>query len=230
LQRFIACIFTNSVRYYTGCIKKKVIELQRAIVSELLCVWTRFFHIRKDHTFSCWMISSSCPMDKKWANTNRIKNVSQNRIFSPLRVGSKTIENEPLLVLKGRLQSLLRMSVIIFAWGLHRKLGISVYTRSSLISGNNTRVVFFSSQAKEWCSKFPKYIELFWATIPQITSFWGNMTSRKEYHASRDASKVYQSVSILLFSSMESVPFLSAFPHGHDIPTSSSFYQRFSRK
>ena len=39
------------------------------------------------------------------------------------------------------------------------------------------------------------------------------MTSRKEYHASRDASKVYQSVSILLFSSMESVPFLSAFPH-----------------
>jgi hypothetical protein len=28
------------------------------------------------------------------------KNVSQNRIFSPLRVGSKTIENEPPLVLK----------------------------------------------------------------------------------------------------------------------------------
>jgi hypothetical protein len=39
------------------------------------------------------------------------------------------------------------------------------------------------------------------------------MTSRKEYHASTDASKVYQSVSILLFSSMESVPFVSAFPH-----------------
>jgi hypothetical protein len=34
-------------------------------------------------------------MDKKLANTNPIKNVSQNRIFSPLRVGSKTIENEP---------------------------------------------------------------------------------------------------------------------------------------
>ena len=46
------------------------------------------------------------------------------------------------------------------------------------------------------------------------------MTSRKEYHASRDASKVYQSVSILLFSSMESVPFLSAFPH--DIPPQAS--------
>jgi hypothetical protein len=86
--------------HYTGCIKKKVIELQRAIVSELLCVWTRCFHIRKDHAFSCWMISSSCQMDKKWANTYPIKYVSQNRIFSPLRVGSKTIENEPPLVLK----------------------------------------------------------------------------------------------------------------------------------
>jgi hypothetical protein len=84
----------------------------------------------------------------------------------------------------------------------------------------------FFSQAKEWSSKIPKYIELFWATIRQITSFWGNMTSRKEYHASRDASKVYQCLSILLFSSMESMPFLSAFPYGHDIPTSSSFYYK----
>jgi hypothetical protein len=105
------------------------------------------------------------------------------------------------------------MSVIVFAWGLHRKFGISVYTRSSLISGNNMRVVFFAiEEVKLEVSKI--YIEL----------FWGNMTSRKEYHASRDASKVYQSESILLFSSMESVPFLSAFPHDHDIPTSSSFY------
>jgi hypothetical protein len=45
-------------------------------------------------------------MDKKLAmpNTNPIKNVSQNRIFSPLRVGSKTVENEPPLVLKGKWQ------------------------------------------------------------------------------------------------------------------------------
>ena len=50
---------------------------------------------------------------------------------------------------KGRLQSLLRTSVIVFAWGLHRKLGISVCTRSSLISGNNTRVVFFRKQRSE---------------------------------------------------------------------------------
>jgi hypothetical protein len=42
----------------TGCIKKKVIELQRAIASEVLCVWTRFFYIRKDQAFSCWMIYS----------------------------------------------------------------------------------------------------------------------------------------------------------------------------
>jgi hypothetical protein len=83
-----------------GVYKKKVIEIQRAIVSELLCVWTRFFHNRKDHAFICWMISSSCQMDKKLANTNPIKNVSQNRIFSPLRVGSKTIENEPPLGFK----------------------------------------------------------------------------------------------------------------------------------
>jgi hypothetical protein len=76
----------------TGCMKKKVI----AIVSELLCVWTRFFHIRKDHAFSCWMISSSYQMDKKWANTNPIKNVSQNRIFSPLRVGLKPLKINPL--------------------------------------------------------------------------------------------------------------------------------------
>ena len=47
---------------------------------------------------------------------------------------------------KGRLQSLLRMSVIVFAWGLHRKLGISVCTRPSLISDSNTRVVFFASK------------------------------------------------------------------------------------
>jgi hypothetical protein len=65
-----------------------------------------------------------------------------------------------VILLKGRLQSLLRMSVIVFAWGLHRKLGISVYTRSSLISGNNTRVVFFASEGvKLEVSKI--YIELF---------------------------------------------------------------------
>jgi hypothetical protein len=98
-----------------------------------------------------------------------------------------------------------------FSLGTPPEVGISVYTRSSLISGNNTRVVFFASEFNsKGVKKFPKYFELFWATIRQITSYWGNMTSRKEYYAScRDASKVYQSVSISLFSRMESVPFLS---------------------
>ena len=93
------------------------------------------------------------------------------------------------------------MSVIVFPWGLHRKLA-SRFILGPVSFLAITRALFFS-QAKEWSSKFPKYIELFWATIRQITSYWGNMTSRKEYYASRDASKVYQSVSILLFSWME---------------------------
>jgi hypothetical protein len=50
---------------YTGCIKKKVIELQRAIIRELLGVWTIGFHIRKDQTFSYWMICFSCQVEKK---------------------------------------------------------------------------------------------------------------------------------------------------------------------
>jgi hypothetical protein len=35
--------------------KKKVIELQRAIIRESLGVWTIGFHIRKDQAFSYWM-------------------------------------------------------------------------------------------------------------------------------------------------------------------------------
>ena len=37
---------------YTGCIKKKIIEIQRAIIRELLGVRTIGFHIRKDQVFS----------------------------------------------------------------------------------------------------------------------------------------------------------------------------------
>jgi hypothetical protein len=87
-------------------------------------------------------------------------------------------------IVKGRLQSLLRMSVIVFAWGLHRKLGISVYTRSSLISGNNTRIVFFTSEGVKL-----EVSKIYWA-------FLSDNPSNNEYHASRDASKVYQSLSI----------------------------------
>jgi hypothetical protein len=91
---------------------------------------------------------------------------------------------------------------LLFMWG-HRKLSSSVCARSSLISGNNTRVAFIASQFNSLRSE--EVSKIFWAFLsdnPSITTYWGNMTSRKEYYASRDASKVYQSVSILLFSSM----------------------------
>jgi hypothetical protein len=85
------------------------------------------------------------------------------------------------------------MFVFVFAWGLHRKLA------SRLMLGPVsfmaiTRALFLSQAnliAYKGVKKFPKYFELFWATIRQITSYWGNMTSSKEYYASRDASKVY---------------------------------------
>jgi hypothetical protein len=90
---------------------------------------------------------------------------------------------------------------LLFMWG-HRKLSSSVCARSSLITGNNTRVVFIASQFNSLRSE--EVSKIFWAFLSDnlsITTYWGNMTSRKEYYASRDASKVYQSVSILLFSS-----------------------------
>jgi hypothetical protein len=42
----------SSTSWYTECIKKKVIELQRAIIRELLGVWTIGFHIRKDQALA----------------------------------------------------------------------------------------------------------------------------------------------------------------------------------
>ena len=40
-----------------------------------LSVYERdLFYIRKDQAFSCWLICSSCQMDKKLANMNPIKN------------------------------------------------------------------------------------------------------------------------------------------------------------
>jgi hypothetical protein len=46
----VVLIKTAMYRVY----KKKVIELQRAIIRELLGVWTIGFHIRKDQAFSYW--------------------------------------------------------------------------------------------------------------------------------------------------------------------------------
>jgi hypothetical protein len=67
-------------------------------------------------------------------------------------------------------------------------------TRSLFLS----QVNWIAQGLKEWIS-FQNILSFFWATIRQITSYWGNMTNRKGYYASRDASKVYQSVSIWLF-------------------------------
>jgi hypothetical protein len=59
----IKCISFFWLTLYTGCIKKKVIELQRAIIRELLSVWTIGFHIRKDQAFSYWMTCFSCQVE-----------------------------------------------------------------------------------------------------------------------------------------------------------------------
>jgi hypothetical protein len=72
--------FQTECWFYTGCVKIKVIELQRAIVSELLRM-NEIFSSSENQAFSCWMICSSCQMDKKWANTNPIKNASQNQAY-----------------------------------------------------------------------------------------------------------------------------------------------------
>ena len=79
----------------------------------------------------------------------------------------------------------------------------------SFLATTHTLFFFVSEFNSKGVKNFPKYYVLFWATIHQITSYWGNMASRKEYYASRDASKVYQNLSILLFSSMESVTAIS---------------------
>jgi hypothetical protein len=86
-------ISAGKILLYRVCKKKGNQTSAGYCIWITLRIWTRYFHIRKDQAFSCWMICSSYQMDKKWANTNSIKNVSHNRIFSPLRVGSKTIEN-----------------------------------------------------------------------------------------------------------------------------------------
>jgi hypothetical protein len=103
------------------------------------------------------------------------------------------------------------MSVIVFAWGLHRKLASRfILGPISFLAITRMLFSFVSELNSKGVKNFPKYFVLYWATIRQVTSYWGNMTSRKEYYASRDASKVY------LFYCFPrwrvSLPFLSAFP------------------
>ena len=77
---------------YTCRVYEKGNRLRRAIASELLSAWPRFFHIRKDRAFIWEYVFHA-----KWITNEQIripiKNVCQNRIFSQLRVGSKIIEN-----------------------------------------------------------------------------------------------------------------------------------------
>jgi hypothetical protein len=48
MNMFLWLTFFRSLEnfFHLVCIKKKVIELQHAIVRELLGVWTHFFHIQ----------------------------------------------------------------------------------------------------------------------------------------------------------------------------------------
>jgi hypothetical protein len=55
------------------------------------------------------------PSQQHTSKKVRVKRLLETSIYLAQKGG---------IVLKGRLQSLLRMSVIVFAWGLHRKLGI----------------------------------------------------------------------------------------------------------
>jgi hypothetical protein len=90
--RLEACLHRDRVTLYKVC-QKKGNRTSRPIICELLGVWTIGFHIRKDQAFSYWMICFSCQVEKKYACTRPIKNVSQNCIFSPLCL-IKTMHNK----------------------------------------------------------------------------------------------------------------------------------------
>jgi hypothetical protein len=61
------------IDYCTGCIKKKVIELQRAIIRVSLSVWTIGFQIRKDQAFSYWMACTHT----KWRKNKHVRGRSK---------------------------------------------------------------------------------------------------------------------------------------------------------
>jgi hypothetical protein len=64
------------------------------------CIWitmrmNEIFSHSERSAFSYWVISFSCQMDKKWANTNMIKNVSQNHDHR-WELGLKPLKMNPL--------------------------------------------------------------------------------------------------------------------------------------
>ena len=76
----------NNVPGYTGCIKKKVIELCSALARLLYNLQKSFFRRWIDQAFSFWLSSFLWNLKKDWANTNQMKIAGPNRIFPPLSI------------------------------------------------------------------------------------------------------------------------------------------------
>ena len=72
--------------YYTGCLKKVVIEFWSALARSLYNLQKSFFHSRKDQAFSFGMSPFLWNVKKDWANTSQMKISGQNHIFPPLSI------------------------------------------------------------------------------------------------------------------------------------------------
>ena len=78
---------------YTGCIKKKVIQLWSAL-ARLLCNRQKsFFHSRKEQAFSFRMSLFLWNLKKNWVNMNQKEIAGRNRIFPPLNIIMAANEN-----------------------------------------------------------------------------------------------------------------------------------------
>jgi hypothetical protein len=91
-SRLKQSIYVYIYIYIYRVYKKKVIELQRAIIRELLGVWTIGFLIRKDQAFSYWMACFSCQVEKNKHVRGRLKMLVKIT-FSPLCL-IKTMHNK----------------------------------------------------------------------------------------------------------------------------------------
>ena len=71
---------------YTGCIKKKVIELWSALARPLYNLQKSFFRSRKDQAFSFRLLPCLWNLKKDWVNRNQKKIDGRNRIFPPVSI------------------------------------------------------------------------------------------------------------------------------------------------